>query len=505
MKSAGSEALAVPATPAHLEYLTDPAWAFPAWVQHLNERLTTFLMKPGQGFMAVEAPVRHGKSRLCSTTAPAWFLGMNPTKRVLLASNSDSLSTDLSRGARDILVHHGKRLFGVEVRQDARAASNWRLAQGGGMRAVSRNGAIIGTGGDLIILDDPVKDVFEASKRNERDKIFDWYQGVLRTRLEGDGKVLLIMSRWHQDDLIGRLLDTPAYAGDPWERVHLPAIAEPAVWELDSEGNLETGETMDEWRDEMGRQIGEPLWPERWPIKVLDKVKALPVWSAQYQQRPLSPGGDMFPRKSWVAVDEAPKSLNVICRIDLAASQRATGDWCAMATLGRDSHGQTYVLDVRRIRGQQHIIEEWVGNSADEIADLYPGLHFIVEQEPGSGGLMMAENFVRDVLARHSAEKRPTVADKVINAQPFAAQVQAGNVMILRHYDKSAKQYVAAKWWVDFLDESSEFPKGAHDDQIDAASQAYNDLVRVKRLNRKGKISASASRRSLAGSRVSVR
>lgn len=478
--------LEVPATPAHLAWLTSPGrWAFPPWLRYVNDEVTDFLLAPGQDFLSVEVPVRHGKSTHLSMYTPAWYLGMFPDRQVLLTSYSDSLSRGFGRGAREILEGAGPRLFDVKVRWDARASHDWKLTDGGGMRSVSRGGTITGTGGHLIIIDDPFKDAFEADNRAMRDRVYEWYQRTLRTRLEPGGKIILVMSRWHQDDLGGRLVERPNFDGDKWRRIHLPAIAEPGPDEVLVEG--------EEWHDIIGRVRGEALWPERYNAKRLLQTRVAvgpQAWNSNYQQRPVTPGGDMFPRAKWQGVNAAPKGLDLVCRIDLAASERASADFSAMALLGRDPKGFTYVLDVRRVRAESNEVQNWVINAADELTGKFGAIHFVIEQEPGSGGLTVAENYVRDVLAKYSAEKKPSTRDKVINAQPLAGQVQAGNVFMLRTMNEYGV-LVGSSWWSMFLEEAAEFPKGVHDDMVDVAAHAYNDLVERARKRKRSKAKLS--------------
>ncbi len=508
VKADDTPELWLPATPAHLAWLANKGrWAFPAWLQYVNAKVTEFLLDPHSRFLAIEVPVRHGKSWYGSMTVPAWYLGMFPHRQVLLTSYSDRLSRDFGRGAREIIEEFGEELFGIKVRWDARASNDWKLEQGGGMRAVSKGGTITGTGGHLIIIDDPIKDAVEADSKLSRDRTYDWYQRTLRTRLEPGGKIILIMSRWHEDDLTGRLLGKPNWDGDRWEVIHLPAFAEPSPAELELAKKEDRVIDLDTWRDELGRRHGDPLWPQRMSKRALLQTREAvgPIaWNSNYQQVPVTPGGDVFPRHDWQAVNAVNvDGLDLVARIDLAATEQTSGDFTAMGLVGRDKKGFTFILDVRRDRLEASKAEEFVKSTAAEWVERWgSGIHFVLEQEPGSAGKTVAQNYVRSVLGKYSAEAKPTVRAKLLNAQPMAGQQQAGNVFLLRH-QAAHGGYQAAEWWSDFMDEAQHFPKGAHDDMVDVVCQAYNDLFdRAQgRKKQKTRVSnpAKANRQRAAG------
>lgn len=302
--------ISLPATPAHVAARVRDNWAFPRWLQYLNDEITEWLLTPGDAFLAVEAPVRHGKSWLLSEDVPTWYLGMNPTHQVMHMSYSISLSKNFSMHSRDAMDVHGREMFGLELARGHRSAYGWRVCTVdepdvplGGMRSVTAGRTITGTGANLIIIDDPIKNERAADSKLERESLWEWYTRTLRNRLEPGGKILIVMARWHEDDLVGRLFD-PSYQSelaDHWERIHLPAIAEPAPWELDDTGQLLTGEALEEWTDAIGRGFGDPLWPERFSKQRLLTLQASvgpkgwqctpaesPVLMADWTERPIA-------------------------------------------------------------------------------------------------------------------------------------------------------------------------------------------------------------------------
>lgn len=442
-------------------------------------------------------------SLFCSVHVPAWFLGMFPDRQVLLATYSRSLSRGFGTQVRDLLEAHGERLFGIKVRSDFRSSEDWKIAEhNGGMRSVARTGTIIGTGAHLLVIDDPFKDIFEALDPKVREHLYEWYTGTIRHRLEPGAKVILVMSRWHEDDLSARLLNDLDPDSDRWERVHLPAIATPPPWEIEAWEAAHGAGSFDEtlWRDPLGRQVGEALWPERWPRDKLLRTKASvgpSIWAAQFQQIPTTPGDEMFPVHLWGKVDALPTKIDLVRRWDMGGD---TGDWTAGSLVGRDRDGNTYIVDVRRIRGQDSEKEKLVRSTAEEDKERFGAVHIVIEQEPGSSGKTVADGYVREVLAGFDAEAKPTKRNKVLNAQPLAAQQQAGNVYLLREPLPDGTGLGQASWWRMFAEEARDFPRGVNDDMVDTAAQAYNDLVeRARGRVKKPAKATSAAKRSLAG------
>lgn len=202
--------------------------------------------------LIIETPPRHGKSMLCSRAFPAWYLGRHPNHRVMIASEESALSSEFSESVRDILKVWGPPVFGVGVHARRTRVSDWRVANHTGrvMSAGIKTGGFTGRGANLLVIDDPIKNVEGAMSPTYRELVWNWYLSTARSRMEPNGIIIIIMTRWHQDDLVGRLLK----GKEPWERVNLPAIA--------------TSEN-----DPLGRAIGEPLWPWRMGKEELETIK----------------------------------------------------------------------------------------------------------------------------------------------------------------------------------------------------------------------------------------
>src|SRR5258708_863622 len=231
--------------------------------------------------LVIEAPPRHGKSELISRYLPAWYLGLFPARRVMLVGYGAGFARSWGRKARSLLIEHGRDCFGVEVSTEERAASEWGLAgYEGGMVTAGVGGPLTGRGANLLIVDDPIKNAEEAVSQTIRDNHWDWWQSTASTRIEPGGCVIIIATRWHYDDLSGRLIHAAQTGeGSPVRRLRLPAIAEDG--------------------DPLGRAAGEALWPERWPRDRLEKIrleKDAAWWHAMYQQRPRRSARSTSPR-----------------------------------------------------------------------------------------------------------------------------------------------------------------------------------------------------------------
>lgn len=403
------------------------------------------------GRLILSASVRHSKSETASKWLPAWYLGTHPDRRVILAGHEADFAARWGRAARDILTEYGPEAFGVAVSRKSEAANRWDLERPhhGGMLTVGVGGSPIGRGADLMIIDDPVKSYADAMSPLVRQRVKEWWTGTMASRVEPGGAVILIMARWHEDDLAGWLLrEAPAQ----WQELRLPAICD------------------DPANDPLGRQAGEPLWPERWPISTLEQrhqevTLALgeAVWLAQYQQRPMPPGGGMFPETLWrfVHPDEVPAGLRWVRGWDLAAS-KDTGDFTAGCRMARLPDGR-YIID-GVVRGQwegREVREQLLSAAAadPERTDIE------LPQDPGQAGKDQAQQLVA-LLSGRNVHARIQTGSKGVRATGYAAQQQAGNVVL-----------VEGRWNGPWVAEHAGFPRGAHDDQVDCGASAFNALV----------------------------
>lgn len=410
-------------------------WKYQLYIQHYLDQITQGALEKLMLFI----PPRHGKSEMVTVRYPVYRIEQDPKFRVIVGAYNQTLAEKFSRKSRRIA---GARFA---LSNERHAAEDWETLEGGGLRAVGVGGGITGQGGNLIVIDDPIKNREEANSQVYRDKVYDWYTDDLYTRREPGAVIILIMTRWHEDDLAGRILASED--GPNWHVITLPAEAEE--------------------NDPLGRQPGEALNPDRYPVPELKKIHSVlqRAYWALYQQRPQEQEGDFFRRSWFEIVDEVPKEAERVRYWDKAATKDG-GDYSVGCLMAKDVKGIYFIEDV--VRGQ------WSSGERDDIMlqtaktdhDLYNGeVHTWFEQEPGSSGVDTAQAIIRK-LAGFSVHADKVTGDKSSRADPFASQAEASNVRLKR-----------ALWNAAWIDEICSFPQGAHDDQVDAASGAFLKLA----------------------------
>lgn len=386
--------------------------------------------------LIVSLPPRHGKSTLAVHFA-AWLIERRQLARVLIATASIDLAILFSRQARRLL--DGR----IQFAEDMNRAASWETTIGGGLRAAGVGTRIVGRGFDLCIVDDPIGSAEDAASAAERERVWEWLHADVFTRREPDAAIVLVMTRWHEDDPIGRLLAGET-AGD-WTAINLPALAD------------------DE--DPLDRKPGAALWPARFDAEALEEIRrelGEQRWSSLYQGKPTPREGALFAVLKIPIVDQAPAGLRAVRAWDLAATAGA-GDWTAGVKLtGPDADGRFYVVDVVRGRWEpserNRMIRATAALDGQDVEIRGP-------QDPGAAGVEAAGAFIR-LLAGYSVKVATVTGDKVTRADPLASQLNAGNVAIVR-----------APWVREYVEELRRFPLGAHDDQVDASADAFAALA----------------------------
>lgn len=395
----------------------------------------------GIGRLIVEMPPRHGKTLTISRYFPTWLLGRNPHARVMLVSYGASLAEKNSRYARNLILSpRYQEYFPVTLAQGSKSVQEWDLADyEGGVSAMGIGGAATGKGANCLIIDDPVKNREEAESETIRDKIWDAYTDDLYTRLEPGGAVIVVMTRWHTDDLIGRLLTSEP---EKWTRLRLPAYAED--------------------NDALGRAPGAPLWPARFPLTALQDIERTlgPYsWSALYQQNPVPAEGGIFKRRwFYPLIQQVPPIVRAVRYWDLAMSEKTSADYTVGVKLGQATDGHYYVLDVARKQ------IDW-GDLTGYMAEVMLADGVDVSQGIEEKGYMSraVQTLNADPrLHRYSIWGYPVDRDKVTRALPAAAKFAAGVIHV-----------ATAHWSEHYIDELCSFPNGTHDDQVDATSGAW--------------------------------
>ena len=398
---------------------------------------------------------------------PAWFLGMFPALRAIFVSYGDDYSVKYGRAVRTIIDKFGRELFGVGVDKSAQSASDWQMSGTfGGMLSTGVGGVLTGYGGNLIVIDDIIKNTQEAKSEATKKGHVEWYQETLRSRLEPGGTMLLTATRWAEDDLTGWLLERQAqagYTGDRWEVLAFPALAEP--------GEFEQYDDITAWRDMLGRKVGESLNPERFPAHVYEQIRATieaMSWSCVYQQSPSPPVGGMFPRNAWMHYNGAtlPQISRRVRVWDLAASAES-GDWTVGVLLGIASTGDVYVLERERFQRASHEVEDAVKAAATR--DGF-GVTIIIEQEKAGAGKTVVEHYQR-LLPGFTVKPGKVDGSKEERATPYSAMQQRRRVWLPE----------GAEWLEEWKKEHramiGDGRRGRHDDQIDAAAFGVRELL----------------------------
>lgn len=388
--------------------------------------------------LAVFMPPGAAKSTYASILFTPWYLGNYPDHCVIAASHTAELAEKWGRRVRNLVSEH-HLVLGAGLAPDSQAAGRWETDHGGEYFAAGIGGAIAGRRADLVVIDDPVRSREDADSETVREKVWDWYKSDLYTRLKPGGRIVLIQTRWHEDDLAGRLLADMETGGDQWEVISLPAIAE--------------GD------DPLGRSAGEPLWPE-WEGKAeLDRKRRAVGprdWSALYQQRPAPEDGDYFKAEWLKPYDKAPdrNTLRVYGGSDYAVTADG-GDFTVHAVVGIDPEGRMYLLDLWR---KQSASDIWVEAFCDLVTEWKP-IGWAEEQGQIKSGVgPFLERRQRERKAYVFRDQFPTRGDKAVRAQSIRGRMASEGLYVP----------IGAPWYPALRSELLSFPAGKHDDQVDA-------------------------------------
>lgn len=410
------------------------------------------------GRLMVFMPPGSAKSSYASVVFPSQYLGSQQNRRVILASYGDDLARKMGRRTRSIIKQ--PRFAGIwqtGLTEESKAAESFSLTNGSEYMAGGILSGLTGNRAHGIIIDDPVKGREQADSKAISDKTYDAYKDDLLTRLIPGGWVVLIQTRWSQTDLAGRILPENwkgesgkilCRDGNEWEVLCIQARCE-----VDN--------------DPLGREQGEYLWPEWFDRKHWAQFENSPrTWNALYQQRPAPLDGNLFKPDQIKVIDAIPaESIKWMRGWDLA-SLEGDGDYTAGGKLGRLEDGRFIIADM--VRGQMgpDRRDAAIANTAALDGKSVP---VSIPQDPGQAGKTQALYMTRQ-LAGYKVRTSPETGDKVTRAEPFAAQVNIGNVLMLR-----------GSWNDALIDEMRMFPNGTNDDQVDALSRAFGELLTSRR------------------------
>lgn len=395
------------------------------------------------------APPRHGKSELASVYFVAWWLGRHPEQRVISVSYNDRLASNFGRQVRDLIASpiYQAVFPGVSVAADAAAADQWNIAgRRGGYLSAGVGGTMTGFGADLFVIDDPIKNLEEASSAYQRDRLDEWLRSVALSRLEPGGRMVVVMTRWHQDDLAGRIIRSVEEGRDHWEVLTQPALS------------LE----------------GAALWPERIDAAALERQRLAmdeQTWAAMYQQQPTSPRGAVFQR-DWVHRFPPPRALRgaaVHIAVDTAVKDGEHNDYSAIVVAVLT---EEYFLDVREVwRGHVSFME-----LIEVLVELFrkwvwgrPGAILVEDVASGSSLYQALCGLAPPEMVEYLVPWQPR-GSKVERARLVAPWLRNGTVRL-------PAPSADVPWLYEFEMELFDFPGAPHDDQVDAFVHLLHYLV----------------------------
>lgn len=422
----------------------DPSW-IPSWHHEVMAEALMKVEKREIKRLIITLPPRHGKSRLSSELFPSWVIGRNPRTEIITASYSFELAADFGRKVRNFVADPNFQfIFGVQMAEDSAAKNRWHTKEGGGYVAAGVGGSITGRGANILIIDDVFKDRAEAESQLIREKVWNWYTSTAYTRLSPDGAIVICNTRWHDDDLVGRLLREEP---EKWVHIDLPALAT---------------------EDEPHRKAGEPLWPDRFTLDDLMNIKdsiGSYDWSALYQQNPIDEESAVFKRSMFRYWHTAPNlsDLWIVTGIDPAISKKETADYSAVVTLGIQGSmrgdqiiGKIYVLDyVNKRMNPSELIEEIFVQKQKWNPDV-----FAVETVAYQAALT---HFLRDAMIRRGVMLR-------IEEVKSTIQKEKRINGLIPYYQSAMVEH--APWMNDLEEQLLRFPVGTHDDLVDAMSHS---------------------------------
>ncbi len=408
-------------------------------------------------------PPRHGKSELASRRFPSWFIGKNPKRDIIAASYNSDLAGDFGREVRNIVGSPGHRVLFPRgaLSRDSKASDRWHTISGGGYAAAGVGTAVTGRGAHVFLIDDPFKDREAADSETNRNRVYGWYMSTAYTRLEGDvardpndpdaylwedegeaieegerfeGAIVLIQTRWHEDDLAGRLLRDAEKGGDEWEVLSLPAI-----------------------REEEGKTYA--LWPQKYPLPRMEQIKStLPAreWNALYQQQPVPEDGTYFKRGWFLKHDTAPKDLSIVITSDFAVSDDENADFTDFGVWGLNADQGAYLLDWWSGKETAAV---WIENAIHLMQKWRPSVFF------GESGVI--RRAIEPILRRRMRERKvfcrlewlTRTGDKAAMARGFQGRAEMGMI-----------SFPETDFAEDVMKQLLQFPAGLHDDKVDTCA-----------------------------------
>jgi predicted phage terminase large subunit-like protein len=417
-------------------------------------------------------PPRHGKSELASIKFPAWYLGRHPEKRIMACSYSAELAEEFGRNTRATVENelHTSMFSDSVLQVGSKSACNWKVSQRGGYVGTGVGGSIGGKGADVLIIDDPIKNREEAESETVRRKVYDWYTSTAYTRLEKRGAVIVILTRWHDDDLAGRILEREGEKGYHWDK-------KSASWKKNALGNSHESK-YGKWEvvrfpaiateDEDYRFKGEALWEQKYNLDALEEIKdtvGVRDWGSLYQQDPVTEEGAEFKEEWFKYWTKLPKNLKYVTTVDLAISQKRTADDSVVMTTAIDSSDNIYVVEYKN----------WKATPSEVIQEIY-------RQNEEYDSSVAVESVGYQKALFHYIQLEGRKRGKYLHIEPINTQTKKEEkIRALQPYYSNGLLY-HANGMQELEDQLKRFPSGRHDDIIDALAMSLDLLRRPRPL-----------------------
>lgn len=399
-------------------------------------------------------PPRSGKTTLATIHFPSWVLGLREKQEFITASYSGELAQKFGKETRNVVSSPiYKEMFGVTLKQGDKNKSQWSTTNGGSYTSVGVGGATTGKGANFISIDDPIRNRAEAESKLYRDRIWDWYRSTIYTRLEKNGAIVLTLTRWHNDDLAGRLIKDQEDGGDQWDIISFPAIAT-------STEKIKVG------KKHIVRKVGSPLWKDKYGKDVLKQIKntiGSYEWAALYQQNPVSAETQVF-KPDWFKYRTLEEVLRLNTRnfvsVDTAISQKASADYTAI-TINYVDRENNWNIQSMHLRC-----------TPTELLDLLFKIHSERRIEKIGIEKTIYLQAIKEFFDQEMRKRNKFMEIVELQHNQIAKEVRIRG--LIPRYETGSIYHIKGE--CDGLeDELLSFPKGANDDEVD--SLAYQDQI----------------------------
>lgn len=433
----------------YVEYVHRGYWKRAKHLEYLCQVVQDFIEhKTDKQILLLSLPPQHGKSNTITETLPSYFLGRFPDKRVIAVSYGDDLASRFGKRNREKIIEFGKKIFDIELSPSSKSITEFDINNHkGSMSSRGIMAGITGLPADIIIVDDPIKNRQEAESETYRNKVWDEWMSSVITRLSAKGKVIVIQTRWHEDDLIGRILK---HNKDDSLYINITCEAE--------EGDI------------LGRKVGDALFPEigkdnEWLKKFKNNYcteEGSRTWLSLFQGKPTSAEGNMLKREWWKKYIKLPKMALKIISVDATFKDSKKSDFVAIQVWGKVGDDM-FLID--RLKKRMDFVDTVKAIKA--MNSKHTNINSVYVEDKANGSAIISTlrssiPYIIPVTPKESKEARVSAISPCI---------EAGHVYL--------PSFEIAPWIEEFIDECCKFPKGVHDDEVDAMSQAILKLKNV--------------------------